>query len=80
MRCNMAQWTSKLFVFADEHGQECIATALPAVFEKLKIRVFQAAGPYVPIGWPRPAAVGNASEWMKDLEAKGFRFEPSSVE
>lgn len=76
----MSRWSSTLFVFKDEDGQDHVSTALPkgGVFEASEVRVFQASGPYLPVGFPKPELVGNASEWMADLRKKGFAFAPST--
>jgi hypothetical protein len=76
----MAQWNGKIFVVKNQDGEEWVIPSLSVLFEKLQVRAFQASGPYMPIGWPKAAQVGNASEWMANLQAEGFRFEPSSVE
>jgi hypothetical protein len=76
----MGQWNGKLFVFKSRDGEEYVIPSLSVLFEKLQVRVFQASGPYMPVGWPKPAVVSDASEWMAKLQEEGFRFEPSSVE
>ena len=74
----MGQWNSKLYVFKDEDGREHITTTLPAVFDKLQIRVFQVSGPYRPIA--KSAILDDTSKWMASLENQGFMIERSSVE
>ena len=77
----MSQWMGKLFVFKDPRGQDQISADLPPKdVDKSQIRAFQVVGPYMPVGWPRPALVSDPAKWMADLEKDGFRFEPCSVE
>jgi hypothetical protein len=68
-----------LFVFADSTGQEWVSAALPGSADASAIRRFRASGPYMPIGWPKPTQVGNASAWMADHENKGFTFTPMAM-
>lgn len=70
----MSRWNSDLFVFADETGKEWVSAALPG--SASAIQRYRASGPYMPIGWPTPTQVSNASAWMADHEAKGFTFTP----
>jgi hypothetical protein len=74
----MSSWSSVLFVFSDSQGREYVSTAMPTglVCERSQLRAFQAAGPYMPIGWPKPQLVGNASHWMECYQARGFSFQP----
>jgi hypothetical protein len=76
-----SHWSSKIFVFKDEHGQDYVSTALPTggVFDASQVRVYQASGPYMPIDFPKPELVRNATEWMADLKKRGFAFEPSTL-
>jgi hypothetical protein len=69
-------WQGKLYVFKGEDGRDYVSAALPT--ERV-IEAYQASGPYMPISWPKPAFVGDVSNWMDGLRKKGFSFEPCSI-
>lgn len=70
----MSWWRSKLFVFRDNLGQDHISLSLPTGESVSFVRLFQASGPYMPIGLPKLALVGDAAKWMAQQEKKGFSF------
>ena len=71
----MPHWNSVLIVYRDEQGQEYVTVSLPqGRVNQSEIRVFQANGPYMPLGMPEPKAVENADRWMADLTEIGFTF------
>lgn len=72
----MNQWRCPLYVFKDKHGQQYISVTVPADDDVTDLRLFQASGPYMPIGFPKPALVDDAAEWMAGLKEKGFSFTP----
>lgn len=68
-----------LVVFKGEDGQDYVATAMPTgVTDASQVRLFQASGPYMPLGWPKPEKVGDVVGWMEGLRQKGFTFQPAS--
>ena len=73
----MDMWKSKIVVYADANGDDCVSAALPP--RHCKFLVFDASGPYMPISWPAPKKVGNARAWMVRLCQQGFAFQPSSL-
>ncbi len=65
---------------SSNQGQDYVATALPTgIIEGSQVQVYQASGPYMPVGFPKPELVGDASKWMADLTKRGFTFEPSKI-
>jgi hypothetical protein len=72
----MASWSSDLFVFSDGEGQDYVSAALPVgvAIPASSVRRFRGDGPRMPIGWPKPEKVGDASAWMARLTQKGFTF------
>lgn len=76
-----ATWNSTVFVFKGEDGHDYVSAALPSgVIDASRIQLFQASGPYMPIGWPKPQKVDNAEEWMRDLQTKGFSFRSTTFQ
>ncbi len=75
-------WSSKIIVFMDEQGQDYVSTTLPmgGVIPATQIRVYQARGPYMPTGYPKPELVGDAAAWMAALTKRGYTFELSTLD
>jgi hypothetical protein len=76
-----SHWSSKLWVFKDELGQDNVATSLPPgiVVKPSQIRVYAASGAYPLLGFPESHVVGDVNQWMAELTAKGFSFKPSGL-
>jgi hypothetical protein len=77
---NADMWNGRLYVFKDDSGQEYVTASVAALFDKLNVRVFQASGPFMPVAYPQAALVGDPERWMTELQEKGFKFEPATVE
>jgi len=76
-----SQWSSDLFVYSNAEGQEFISAALPAgiVIPATALKRYRASGPYMPISWPAPTEVSDASMWMAEKQKEGFAFVPVEV-
>jgi hypothetical protein len=73
----MSTWSGDLFVFKDGQGQEYISGTLPTgvAMPASALKRYRASGPYMPMSWPAPTAVGDAAGWMIERQKKGFVFE-----
>lgn len=72
-----SNWTGTFIVFSDEDGKHFVGTALPQghVIPQQQVRMYQASGPHLPMGFPQTLAVDDPDAWLNERKAEGFTFD-----
>ncbi len=74
-------WSSVLYVFCDEAGDEYVSVSLPSSvgIQGWRLRAYRVSGSCTPAELPSPKKVDSAEEWMSQQERQGFSFRPIHV-
>lgn len=70
----MAAFNGPVWLFVGNDGNEYVSLALPYPMSSEQAVCFNASGPYLPLGFPRPTQVPNLAQWLRDRQNEGFSF------
>ena len=74
-----SQWTGKLFVFRDDHGEHVSLTS-PTQNASTWVRAYVVRGPFIPIGLQKTITLPDTNQWLGELQLQGFTCEPCTLD